>query len=157
MNKKGIIFILIIIIIIFILIIPNLTNFYSNNEFIVTESGTVINTPNGVKLINTNNNIEIYGNDIAKFIIINNNDTNLINNLESAFTSGEYLYDGIYKHNLQTLDNNFNIWTGETLALKENTVYTTYTKNNKTNEYIFCISESQSICDVKNWNIDWDK
>lgn len=157
MNKKIIsILLIILIILIGAIILSQSTDFYSNDEFIVTESNTVISVPNGVKLINSNNNgIEIYGNDIAEFIIINNNDTNLINTLENSFTSGEKVSDGVYRINSQYIGNNFNIWTGENLAVKEDTVYTTYAKNSNASEYIFCISKSQSICDVDKWNVDW--
>lgn len=128
---------------------------FSNGDFIVTEKGTILNVPNDVKLKSSNNGIEIYSNDYTDIIIVNNNDSELIFNLTRAFTSGESIGGGVYKTTHQYLGNNFNVLTGETLAIKEDTLYTTYAKNDTTGEYIFCVSKSQNVCDVDKWDIEW--
>lgn len=131
------------------------TDFFSDGDFIVTEKGTILNVPNGNELKSSNDGIEVYESDFAEFIIVNNGDSDLVFNMASEFTSGEKVGNGVYKTTYQYLGNNFNIWTGETLAIKEDNLYTTYAKNDTTGEYIFCISKSQSICDVDKWDIEW--
>ena len=129
------------------------TDLFSDGDFIVTEKGTILNVPNGVELKSSNDGIEIYENDYSDFIIVNNDDSDLIFNLTGTFTSGESVGNGVYKTTYQYLGNNFNVWT---LAMKEDTLYTTYAKNDTTGEYIFCISKSQNVCDVDKWDIEWD-
>ncbi len=95
---------------------------FSDGDYICTEQGTVLNVPNNVELKSSNDGIEIYSNKYTDFIIVNNNDSRVIDYLESACTSGEYQYCGIYKTSYQYLGNNWNTLVGENLAIKEDTL-----------------------------------
>ena len=161
MNKKLLIFGLIIII---------ATGFYMNglinndSNFEVTSYGTIFDTPNDmVELISSENGTDVFGYHEGEhfYYVISFNATenpDLYMKFNDMICKGKtYEENGVvfYEQTSQVLGNNFNVWTGVNLAIKDQTIAGSFIKNNKTGECIVCISNNWgNVVDTLE-DVDW--
>ncbi len=161
MNKKLLILGLIVIV---------ATGFYMNNllfendNFQVTSFGTAFDVPcDDVKLINSENGTDVFGyykGERFYFVVSFNATENpdLYLEFQDMICKGKkYEENGVvfYEQTSQVLGNNFNIWTGVNLAIKDQTIAGSFIKNDTTGECIVCISNYwANVVDTLE-DVDW--
>lgn len=146
------------------------TGFYmnglmNNNDcFEVTQFGTAFDVPcDAVELIKSENGTDIFGYNqngqfyyAISFNVSENPDLYMKFN-EMICKGKKYEENGVvfYEQTSQVLGNNFNVWTGVNLAIKDQTTAGSFIKNDTTGECIVCISNNwKNVVDSLK-DVDW--
>lgn len=145
------------------------TGFYingliNNDAFEVTSFGTAFDVPcDAVELIKSENGTDIFGyNQNGQFyyaISFNASENpDLYLEIQNMICKGKkYQENGVvfYEQTSQVLGNNFNVWTGVNLAIKDQTTAGSFIKNDTTGECIVCFSNNwKNVVDTLE-DVDW--